>query len=69
MCCVVLECEDRVSWHRDQSLCFQPADPSVEKVSSERNNLLQWSTLKNGVGLALTLGKGGHKNGHTDGYR
>ena len=33
-------CEDRVSWHRDQGPCFQPADPSVERVSYERETSL-----------------------------
>ena len=36
----VRACGDRVSWHRDQGPCFQPADPSVEKVSNERETSL-----------------------------
>ena len=23
----VIECEDRVNWHREPVLCFQPVDP------------------------------------------
>ena len=23
----VIECEDRVNWHREQVLCLQPVDP------------------------------------------